>query len=93
MLKILLAMRVNKWLKCEKHLGKKDFLDAANEIMKGLYEANLGGGVYKKRISNSKNKGKSGGSRLLIAYRDKGNLFSCMHLTKVTRETLAQKKK
>ncbi len=39
---------------------------AVNEIMAGLYEADLGGGLFKKRIARS-GQGKRGGFRTLVA--------------------------
>jgi len=41
---------------------------AVAEISSGLYEANLGGHVYKKRIG-LKGKGKRGGVRTIIAFK------------------------
>lgn len=43
-------------------------IDTMNEMISGLYEANLGGHIYKKRIPIG-NKGKSGGARTIIAYK------------------------
>ncbi len=39
---------------------------AVSEMMGGLYDANLGGGLYKKRIAKQ-GQGKSGGFRTLLA--------------------------
>ncbi len=41
---------------------------AIEEMEKGLYEGNLGSGLYKKRIA-LRGKGKSGGYRTLVAFR------------------------
>ncbi len=43
-------------------------LDVLNDMTHGLYEANLGGNVYKKRIPIG-NRGKSGGARTIIAFK------------------------
>lgn len=93
MLKVLLAMHVNKWFKGEKSINKNDLLEAADQITKGLYEASLGGGIYKKRISNSKSKGKSGGSRLLIAYKKKGHIFFMYAFNKNELDNIGTKEK
>jgi hypothetical protein len=58
---------------------KKVFTDevlckAAREIEKGLFEADLGGGVCKKRIALP-GKGKSGSTRTLVAVKHKEALF------------------
>ena len=47
---------------------------AAQEIMQGLYEADLGGGVCKKRIALP-GQGKSGSTRTLVAKRHQQALF------------------
>jgi len=39
---------------------------AVQEMMEGLYEADLGGGLVKKRVART-GKGKSGGFRTLVA--------------------------
>ena len=41
---------------------------------KGLFEANLGNGLYKKRIARP-NQGKSDGYRVLLAFKQKNHLF------------------
>ena len=92
-MKVLLAMHVNKWFKGEKSINKNDLLEAADQITKGLYEASLGGGIYKKRISNSKSKGKSGGSRLLIAYKKKGHIFFMYAFNKNELDNIGTKEK
>jgi hypothetical protein len=54
-------------------ISEEKLFNAAQEIMAGQYEADLGGGVYKKRIALSA--GKSGGARSVIAFKYGGNLF------------------
>lgn len=49
---------------------------AAKEVMAGVFESDLGGGVCKKRVA-VKGRGKSGGTRLLIA---KQNVFGVFFL-------------
>ncbi|ORM65473.1 hypothetical protein PRCB_22065 [Pantoea rodasii] len=46
---------------------------AALEIMSGVYEANFGGGVYKKRIRLDA--GKSGGARAIVAFKMDSHLY------------------
>lgn len=47
---------------------------AVDEMEQGLYEANLGSGLYKKRVAK-KGRGKSGGYRILIAFKDGEKAF------------------
>ena len=44
------------------------------ELDNNLYDANLGGDVYKKRVGIA-NEGKRGGARTLIAFKKDGNVF------------------
>lgn len=46
-------------------LSNDDLIQACNEMDCGLFDADLGGGLYKKRISAG-NKGKRGGYRTVI---------------------------
>ena len=47
---------------------------AAREIEQGLFEADLGGGVCKKRVA-VQGQGKSGATRTLVAKKHEGALF------------------
>ena len=42
--------------------------DAAAQVVEGLFDADLGGGVFKQRVARA-GSGKSGGFRTLIAFR------------------------
>lgn len=62
----------DRWAK--KILTDAELCDAAQEIMSDQYEADLGGGVCKKRIAIA-GQGKSGGTRTLIANRHQDAIF------------------
>lgn len=51
-----------------------DLIDIANEVYAGYFEADLGGGIIKKRIC-IQGKGKSSGIRTIIFYKQGNNLF------------------
>ena len=59
---------------------------------KGLFEANLGNGLYKKRIARP-NQGKSDGYRVLLAFKQKNHLFFYMVLLKISEPTSRKTKK
>jgi hypothetical protein len=59
----------------------------------GVCEASLGGGLYKKRIAAKKNKGKRGGSRLLIAYKKGHDLFFMYAFNKNEAGNVSEKEK
>jgi hypothetical protein len=48
--------------------------EAAHQIEQGLFEADLGGGVCKKRVSIP-GQGKSGSTRTLVAKKHQGAIF------------------
>ena len=62
----------NKWAKKES-LSDALLLAALDEMGRGLVEADLGGNVFKKRVSLGQ--GKSGGARTLLAYKKDDRAF------------------
>ncbi len=65
-------------------------LDAVREMNAGLYDANLGGSVYKKRVP-LENKGKSGGARTLIAFKVNNKAFFIYSFAKSKRDNVNEK--
>lgn len=57
----------NHWAISER-ISDNTLKKAIEEMANGLYEANLGSGLYKKRIASA-NKGKRSGYRTLIAFK------------------------
>ncbi len=62
----------DRWAK--KLLGDDVLCRAAREIEQGLFEADLGGGICKKRIAIA-GMGKSGGTRTLVAKQHAAAIF------------------
>ncbi len=62
---ILKTRLFNRWLK-KAAISEKLLVDAVDEMKRGLIDADLGGGVYKKRIALP-GRGKSGSARTLLA--------------------------
>jgi hypothetical protein len=62
----------DRWAK--KLLGDVVLCQAAREIEQGLFEADLGGGICKKRIAIA-GMGKSGGTRTLVAKQHAAAIF------------------
>lgn len=56
----------------------------------GLYDANLGGNVYKKRVPLA-NKGKSGGARTIIAFKVNDKAFFIYGFAKNRQENVNEK--
>lgn len=71
-------------------LDDRILLDAVDEMERGLIDADLGGGVYKKRIALP-GRGKRGSTRTLIATnREIGGYFSLV--LKKMSEVISHKK-
>jgi hypothetical protein len=77
-----------QWAKSE-YLNDEMLKQAVDEIGKGLYEANLGGGLYKKRIAMP-GKGKRGSYRTLIAFKDKQKAFFVYGFAKNVRDNTSE---
>ena len=84
---------VKKWLEKEKEVQEEDLIIASNEVIKGVFEANLGGNLYKKRISNNSNQGKSGGSRLIVGYKQGDNFYVLFVFNKNESDNITAKEK
>ncbi|MGB8806737.1 MAG: type II toxin-antitoxin system RelE/ParE family toxin [Candidatus Rickettsiella isopodorum] len=78
-----------RWAK-EQKLKDEVLRKAVQEIEEGLYEANLGGSVYKKRISIG-NRGKSCGSRTLVAFKLNNKAFFIYGFAKNKRSNITLK--
>lgn len=79
----------DKWLK--KHsIPEKSLMIAASEIENGLFEAALGGLLYKKRIPIP-GKGKSGGARTIVAYKAKGATIFLFGFAKNQKDNITTK--
>lgn len=63
---------------------------AITEMQHGLYDANLGGNVYKKRLPFG-HKGKSGGMRTIIAFKLNNRAIFVYGYAKSEKSTLTQK--
>ncbi|GHV81896.1 addiction module toxin RelE [Spirochaetia bacterium] len=67
-----------------------DLLSAADEVNRGEYEADLGGGVFKKRIARF-GAGKSGGYRAILFFRKDERLFFDYMFAKSNRANINEK--
>jgi hypothetical protein len=67
-------------------------LEASLETACGQVEADLGGGVFKKRIARA-GEGKSGGYRVLLLLRFGGNAFFVYGFAKSERSNIGQSEK
>ena len=78
-----------KWAKAEK-IDSLTLKKAISEIEQGLFDANLGGNLYKKRIAR-KGQGKSGGYRSIVAFKKDDKAVFIIGFAKSERENLTDK--
>ena len=79
----------HKWMKTVS-LSDSNLVKAVEEMEEGLYEANLGGNIYKKRMS-VKGKGKSGGVRTIIAFKVRGKAIFIYGFAKNKRDNITHR--
>lgn len=73
-------------------LSETDLVNAAMEMNEGLWDANLGGQVYKKRVALAR-RGKRGGARTLVAFRRGKRVFFMYGFAKNQRANITPKEK
>ncbi|WP_031492606.1 type II toxin-antitoxin system RelE/ParE family toxin [Succinivibrio dextrinosolvens] len=72
------------------NIKDENLIEAIKEIKKGLVDGNLGGNVYKKRIAVG-NRGKSSGSRTIIATNLNDRWFFVFCYLKKDLENISEK--
>ncbi|AKP74923.2 hypothetical protein Psal006b_03284 (plasmid) [Piscirickettsia salmonis] len=80
---------VNKWAKKER-ITDSDLIAACKEIENGLFDADLGGGLIKKRVA-IQGQGKSSGSRTLVAYKKGKHILFLYGFKKNQRSNITDK--
>ena len=73
-------------------LSDEDLITATAEMNNGLWDANLGGQVYKKRVALA-GRGKSGGARTLVAFKRDNKVFFMYGFAKNQRSNITTKEK
>ncbi len=81
----------HKWAESE-GLKDKALRQAVEELKNGLFEANLGSGLYKKRVAMP-GKGKSGGYRTLLAFKNEEKAFFIYGFAKNDRANIDEHEK
>ncbi len=76
----------------DESVSDESLMRAIIEIEQGLFEANLGGNLYKKRIAR-KGQGKSGGYRTLIALKHNDRAIFIYGFAKNDRENITDKER
>lgn len=74
----------------EYNVSDQLLFDTITEMNNGLFDANLGGHVYKKRIPLD-NKGKRGGARTIIAFKYNDKAFFIYSFAKNKKANISDK--
>jgi len=82
---------LKKWARRER-VTDVHLMQVYAEFIEGLYEADLGNGLFKKRIGLG-NKGKSGGGRIILFYKIDDAVVFCMGYSKSEKDNITQEEK
>ena len=81
----------SQWAKSE-NVTDSMLINTIDEIEKGLYEANLGSALYKKRVAMN-GKGKRGGYRTLVAFKEGQRAFFVYGFSKNKQDNINENEK
>ena len=85
----LMTKQFSKWVSKQK-IPETELLTAVSEIQDGIFEASIGGHLYKKRI-HFEGRGKSGSGRTIICYRKDDRVIFIHGFAKNEKENLSKK--
>jgi len=88
-MRILKSRVFRQWAKSER-LTDSPLRNAVDEMELGLFDANLGSGVYKKRVAR-KGQGKSSGYRTIIAFKKNDRTIFMYGYAKNDRDNISDK--
>ncbi len=88
-MRIFKTKSVNQWA-IKERITDSELLQAIREIEQGLIDADLGGNVYKKRVSYQ-GRGKRSGARTFIAFKVKDKAFSVYGFAKNQQDNINQR--
>jgi hypothetical protein len=89
LIRIFKTKKFHEW-STEIGLSDSDLIEAIHEIEQGLFEANLGANLYKKRVA-AQGKGKRGGARTILAFRRKDKAFFVYGYAKSNKSDLSDR--
>jgi hypothetical protein len=88
-MQVLKTRLFDRWAK-EVDLEDGSLLKAVEEMESGLFDANLGGNVYKKRVPIG-HRGKSGGARTILGFKLRDKAFFIYGFAKNRKENITKK--
>ena len=87
-MRIIKTKKFSKWATKSK-ISDSDLVNTAKEIELGVFEANYGSGVLKKRVSN-KGRGKSGSARTIVAFKKGNNCYFVFGFEKSDKDNISK---
>ncbi len=78
-----------KWAK-KKQLSSQNLIKSLTEVTGGTFEANLGGHIYKKRVART-GKGKSGGFRTIICFKQNDRAIFVHGFSKSSKGNISER--
>ena len=90
-MRIFKTIYFNDWAR-ELKLGDESLTNAINELEQGLHDANLGAGLYKKRVAIG-GRGKRDGGRAIIAFKAHDKAIFLYGFAKAKRENISLEEK
>jgi len=88
-MKKLMTKHFSKWVS-KQNISETELSNALTEFQDGIFEANLGGCIYKKRI-RFEGQGKSGSGRTIICYRKEDRAIFIHGFSKNEKANLSKK--
>lgn len=87
-MRIFKTKEFNKIISKDVKISDKALKRAVEEISDGLYDTNLGGNVYKKRIALD-GRGKSGGARTILCFKEGEKVFFMYAFAKNEKDNIS----
>ena len=88
-MKKLMTKQFAKWASKQK-IPENELATALSEVQNGIFDANLGGHIYKKRI-RFEGQGKSGSGRTIICYKKSDRAIFIHGFAKNDKDTLSSR--
>jgi hypothetical protein len=90
--RLLLDLEFDKWRR-KARLSDDTIRQAADEIVRGLVDARLGGSLLKKRIRSANSQGERGSHRTIIAYRNGEKMAFLFGFAKNETDNISRKER
>lgn len=76
----------------KENISNQQLLYTASDLEDGIWDADLGGGIFKQRLGRS-HEGQSGGFRLIVSFKPQERAFFLYGFPKSSRENITSNEK